>query len=102
MKKFDKNSIVIVVVASFVFGLIGPISALAATTPSLGMAATFGVLGSTYTNTAATTVNGDLGYVTGPGVVPAVNGTTYVNAGIYGPSRSRSGNRFGCFKCRGV
>jgi len=46
--------------------------------PDLGLAGTFGILSSTYTNTAAgTTINGDLGYTTGPATTPAVNGTTY-------------------------
>ncbi len=48
-----------------------PFSALAATTPSLGAAATYAVLGSTYTNTSAgTTINGDIGFQTGPAVLP--------------------------------
>ncbi|HUX31979.1 MAG TPA: IPTL-CTERM sorting domain-containing protein [Thiobacillus sp.] len=58
--------------------------ALAATAPNLGTSATYGVLSSTYTNTAAgTTINGDLGYTTGPAVVPTVNGTTHVADGPY-------------------
>src|SRR3989344_7597631 len=81
-----KNSIVILTVLaiSFVFGLSGPISARAATTPSLGAAATFGILGSTYTNTAAgTTITGDVGYTTGPATAPTVNGTTHVANSTY-------------------
>src|SRR4030042_4871143 len=59
-------------------------AALAADAPDLGTSATFGVLSSTYTNTAAgTTINGDLGYTTGPAVVPTVNGTTYVADATY-------------------
>ena len=58
--------------------------ALAANAPDLGTAATFGVLSSTYTNTAAgTTINGDLGYTTGPAVVPTVSGTTHVADATY-------------------
>jgi len=72
----------LVISAPFIF--MGPIAALAATTPSLGDAATFGALGSTYTNSEATTITGDLGYTTGPGVAPTVTGVTYVATGIYG------------------
>ncbi|MCK9361154.1 ice-binding family protein [Patescibacteria group bacterium] len=50
----------------------------AATTPSLGAADTYAILAGTYTNTTAgTTLNGDLGYTTGPATVPTVNGTIY-------------------------
>ena len=61
-----------------------PSAAYAATSPSLGMASTFGILSSTYTNTAGgTTINGDLGYTTPPAVAPTVNGTTHVADGTY-------------------
>lgn len=60
-----------------------PISALAATTPSLGAAATYGILSSTYTNTSAgTTINGDVGFTTGPAVAPL---GTHVNYGSGAP-----------------
>ena len=57
---------------------------LEATSPGLGQAASFGILSSTYTNTiGATTINGDLGYTTGPATPPTVNGTTHQADGIY-------------------
>ncbi|MDP2708540.1 MAG: ice-binding family protein [bacterium] len=66
------------------FGLIGPIAARAATTPSLGSAASYGVLASTYTNTAAgTTINGDVGFTTGPAVVPLGTHTNYGSGAPY-------------------
>ena len=59
-------------------------AAPAATSPGLGLASTFGVLSSTYTNTAiGTTITGDLGYTTGPAVTPTVSGTTHVADSTY-------------------
>jgi hypothetical protein len=59
-------------------------TATAATSPSLGLASTFSILASTYTNTASgTTINGDLGYTTGPAVAPTVSGTTHIADGTY-------------------
>lgn len=88
MKILHKISIVLFVV-SFLFGFTGPISVSAATTPSLGLAATYGVLASTYTNTVAgTTINGDIGFTTGPAVTPGGvhpnygSGAPYATAGI--------------------
>jgi Ice-binding-like len=65
-------------------------TANAATSPGLGMASTFSILSSTYTNTVAgTTISGDLGYTIPPALFPTVNGTifhppdsTYTQAGI--------------------
>lgn len=55
-----------------------------ATTPSLGAAADFSILSSTYTNTApGTTIGGNVGYTTGPAVAPTVGGTTHAADGIY-------------------
>jgi len=53
----------------------------AATSPSAGNTASYAVLSSTYTNTVpGTTINGDIGFTTGPAVTPA--GTrTYFGSG---------------------
>lgn len=84
MEKFYKNQVISAFALLLVVGFIGPVVAQAATTPSLGAAANYGVLGSTYTNTVAgTTINGDLGYTSGPATAPTVNGTTFINSGTY-------------------
>lgn len=63
--------------------MLSPI-ANAATSPTLGAAASFVILADTYTNTApGTTLTGDLGYTTGPAVSPTVNGTTHVADSTY-------------------
>ena len=95
MKKLNKSSILFAVTLAFALGFIAPVAALAATTPSLGMAATFGILGSTYTNTAATTISGDLGYTTGPGVPPTITGTTHVADGTYSTAGTDQGSALG-------
>ncbi len=92
MKTFSKNAMVTVLAVSFVFvmfGFTGPIPAFAATTPSLGAAATYAILSSTYTNTTAgTTITGDIGFTTGPAVAPLGvhtnygSGAPYATAGI--------------------
>ncbi|MEI9981884.1 MAG: IPTL-CTERM sorting domain-containing protein [Aliidongia sp.] len=54
-------------------------TAWAQTAPDLGAAGTFGLVASTFTNTnAATTVNGDACFTTGPGTAYTVNGTQTV------------------------
>ena len=69
-------ALLLIILIQFIFIPIP--KAYAATTPAFGQAASFGILSSTYTNTAGgTTINGDLGYTTGPAVAPTVNGTTY-------------------------
>ena len=84
MEKFIRKSISGISVIALVLILGGPIVASAATTPTLGTATTFGVLGSTYSNSSGSTViNGDLGYITAPAVNPTVSGTTYVGGGIF-------------------
>jgi hypothetical protein len=59
------------------FFMISP-GASAATSPGLGMAGTFDILSSTYTNTTpGTTISGDLGYTTGPATPATVGGTIH-------------------------
>ena len=74
MKKNIENSLAIFSVISFAFimlGFNGLNIAQAATTPSVGIASSYAVLASTYTNTSAgTTINGSVGYTTGPAVAP--------------------------------
>ncbi len=62
MKKFPKMPVLAVLAVSFLLGLVGPMNVFAATSPSLGAAATFSVLsGTAATNTGATSISGDLG-----------------------------------------
>lgn len=83
MKKNYIASLIPVLALIVAFELIGPISVFAATTPTLGMASTYGILASTYTNTTAgTTINGDVGFTTGPAVAP--NGV-HINYGSGAP-----------------
>lgn len=54
---------------------------MAATTPSLGVAASFGILTDVFVNTApGNIINGDVGYITAPAMNPTVNGTTHTGA----------------------
>ena len=70
------------------FSLIGPNRALAATTPSLGTANTFGLISNLFQHNATTTITGVvgntlgvLGYssIAGLGIINTSNGTTEVN-----------------------
>ncbi len=77
---------------SLILSLSGPITAFAATTPSLGAAATYGVLSSTYTNTTVTTINGDVGFATGPAVAPLGVHTNYGSGAPYSTAGSDQNN----------
>ena len=82
MKKFLRNSITNIVVVFSMLILLGftGITIAYASSPDLGVAASFGILGGTYTNTTTGTSihNGDVGYSTGPAMPPTmVGGTIY-------------------------
>lgn len=92
MKLLCKSSVGAFVV-SLVLSITLPISAFAATTPSLGSAATYGILGSTYTNTSAgTVINGDVGFTTGPAVVPGGTHTNYGSGSPYAAAVTDQGS----------
>lgn len=56
----------------------------AASTPTVGVSSTYGVLSSTYTDTTAgTTVNGDVGFTTGPATAPLGSHTNYGSGSPY-------------------
>lgn len=70
--KFNKNSIPLVLTVMSMISFAGPIAAIAATSPSLGAASTYGIYaGNAYVNTSATTtINGDVGFSTTPAIDP--------------------------------
>lgn len=83
--KFPKASASVLSTA-FALSVIAPFTALAATTPSLGAAASFGVLAHTLTSTTipnGATVFGDAGYATSTGVSVFVSGTSHINDAVY-------------------
>lgn len=81
MKKYYKGFIISV---GLTLSLLISINVFAATTPPLGFSATYGVLSSTFTNTlSGTTVNGDVGFTTGPAVVPLGTHTNYGSGASY-------------------
>lgn len=84
MNKFRTHSIATTLVVSLLLSLTGSITAFAATTPTLGASLPYAVLGSTYTNTTpGTTITGNVGYITGPAVIPTIVGTTFINSGTF-------------------
>lgn len=82
MKKINKYSIVTVLVVFFALGFGGSMTALAATSPSLGAASTFSVLGAAAMSTAnPTTISGDLGL--SPGLAVSKTGPWIVGGSEY-------------------
>lgn len=87
MEKFNK-ALAVALTLACLLGITEPFIAHAATTPSLGAATTYGVLSDTYTNPAGpTTILGDVGFTTGPGVIPLGGhpSGTYPNYGSGAP-----------------
>ena len=81
--KIINKSVFILILTAFITLTVSPV-AFAATSPTLGQAAPYSVLSSTFTNTApGTTLNGDLGYTNGPAVPVTVNGQTHVADSTY-------------------
>lgn len=76
MKKFSKFFGITILVGVAIFSFTKLV--IAASTPDLGEAASFGILSSTFTITASTTINGDVGYTTAPSIVPTINGSLFV------------------------
>ncbi len=89
MKKFNKLYLLSLLIPAFMVGA----SAQAATSPGLGLATSFGILSSTYTNSGATTINGDLGYTTG--VTPTVTGTVHVADATYSAAGTAQASTLG-------
>jgi hypothetical protein len=84
MRLLNRTGIVSLISTLLALILLSPSVAFAATNPNLGTASSLTILSGTYSNTVSgTTLNGDLGYTTGPAVTPTVNGHTYVADGTY-------------------
>ena len=77
---------------SLFFLLSASSTALAATTPSFGAVSGYGVLSSTYTNTSPTTINGSVGFTTGPAVSPSGIHPNYGSASPYGIAGTDQGS----------
>ena len=81
MKLFQKASVAFLAVASMI-GFVGPIAALAATSPTLTGASTYSVVsGTTVTNTGATSISGNVGISPAGGGGYAESGSTTYGVG---------------------
>src|SRR5687767_9376283 len=91
-KRHYNRAALFILMATLLFALVSPATkTYAATTPSLGAATTYGVLASTYTNTSATTVNGDVGFTTAPAVPPGGIHNNYGSGAPYATAGSDQG-----------
>lgn len=72
MKKFHKKLAITALSVFIILSITGIVITFAATTPAPGATSTYSILSSTYSNTApGVTIQGDIGFTTGPAVVPA-------------------------------
>lgn len=86
------NKVSFAVAVSFALSLVVPVTALAATTPSLGQADGYAVLGTTYTNpTGPTTITGSVGFTIGPAVAPLGVHTNYGGGAPYSTAGTDQG-----------
>lgn len=93
MKIFTKTKLVTLMSVSLALGFGGVAVATAATTPSFGATVTYGILSSTYTNTASgVIVNGDIGFTTPPAVTPLGVHTNYGSGAPYSIAGIDQGN----------
>ncbi|MDQ5971233.1 MAG: hypothetical protein QG566_179 [Patescibacteria group bacterium] len=92
MKKFNIGLSVAVIALVFTLGFNNLPFALAASTPTLGMSAIYGVLSSTYTDTSgATTINGSVGFTTPPASSIAGTHASYGSGAPYAQAGSDQG-----------
>ncbi|MHB8904056.1 MAG: ice-binding family protein [Patescibacteria group bacterium] len=95
MKSLKKISLITLAVIALALGALGLNKlniAQAATSPSLGSADGYAILASTYTNTSAgTTINGSVGFTTGPAVTPLGTHTNYGSGAPYAAAGSDQG-----------
>lgn len=96
MKSFKKVSLTTLAVIAFVlsaFGFNQLNLAEAATSPLLGLADGYAILASTYTNTSAgTTINGSVGFTTGPAVAPLGTQVNYGSGAPYSTAGADQGS----------
>lgn len=73
---------------AFFFFPIVSVPTFAATTPAGGMTDIYTILSSTFTNTSATTINGSIGFTTGPALTPAGTHPVYGSVAPYATAGS--------------
>jgi len=91
MKNINKNAVIGAL--SLILSLSFAVTALAVTAPDFGLAGSYAVLSSTYTNTTSgTVINGDLGFTTGPAVTPTGTRTNTGSSAPYSTAGTLQGS----------